>query len=306
MDRRAAGVEEPQQSPISRLHTYPTPDDGRSAVAAVTTLDELADNVGAVRSREVGFEEQLIHAIEDAPADRAIESVATYLVSQTEDMVLARQGHGGLSPDLISAVSDYGFISLRPLRGFNTVSDWLCHEISEEDDQRPTKRLISTMEMTLCGEQGTVSIDQWLEDEFFLRHLDRTTGEPKVWHLTSPERTVSVLVPARRLSTQQFELILGEVVARTIDDLERQRAAAESKSNLGVAADLERRIEDCRRFEEAVNQVVQGDQRGSGGKGWRPDWSRGTRDNLAPLQSAGLLPFDVLSKEEMSELLASA
>jgi hypothetical protein len=53
-------------------------------------------------------------------------------------------------------------------------------------------------------------------------------------------------------------------------------------------------------------QADAGGKRGGGENLWRPDWSRGTRENLAPLQSAGLLPFDVLSKEEMSDLLASA
>lgn len=302
-------ISQPAQSPISRLHTYPTPAEGRSGVVPISTLDGLADNVGAFRSGEERFEEQLIRAIQEAPRDRAADSVAVYLVSQTEDMVLARHGHGGLSSDLISAVSDYGFITLRPLRGFETASGWLGHEISQEVEPAPTRRLIEAMEEALGGEFSPVEIDEWLDDEFLIRHIERTSGEPKVWHLTSPERVISILVPARRLTLQQLELILDEVVRRTIDDLERQRAAAVSKSNLGVASDLERRIEDARFFERAVSGLViteSNGKRNSSKHLWRPDWSRGTRDNLAPLQSAGLLPFNVLSNEEMSDLLASA
>jgi hypothetical protein len=39
---------------------------------------------------------------------------------------------------------------------------------------------------------------------------------------------------------------------------------------------------------------------------WNPKWSDGTRVNLAPFQLEGLLPFEVLSEEEISDLLDTA
>ena len=46
--------------------------------------------------------------------------------------------------------------------------------------------------------------------------------------------------------------------------------------------------------------------RGGEANGWIADWSAGMSTNLAPFQQAELLPFDVLTDEEMSTLLASA
>ena len=247
---------------------------------------------------------QLLEAINTAGPEQAYESVSEYLVSQMEDMALARYGYGGLSDELIDHVAEYGFLSLRQLRGMKTPSAWLSHEIESEVDSRTAFELTEALERTL-GHGTTRQIDDWLAEEFFIRHLERTDGEPSVWHLTSPEGNVSVILPARRIDTQRLEMLVAEVVKREIADLERFRRATLNRGDHEQADAFEGQIHDVRQFEHAVLGLME-PSRGKSRDGvrWNPDWSKGTRFNLAPLQAAGLLPFQVLSDEEVASVQA--
>ena len=75
-------------------------------------------------------------------------------------------------------------------------------------------------------------------------------------------------------------------------------------------AECETLVADVRLFEDSVRSVLYGDK-SSGSKrvrsvAWNPDWSNGTRANLATFQRHGLLPFNVLSEKEMTALMATA
>jgi hypothetical protein len=197
-------------------------------------------------------------------------------------------------------------MTLRQLRDFKTPAAWLSHEIDHEVDSGTTRDLIDSIERTL-GLGNATKIDDWLVEEFFIRHLERTEGEPVIWHLASPEGAISLLVPARRLGTEQLELLIAEVATRQIDDLERFRKSALTRGDFEQADVVERQILDVKGFERAVlSLIVDGGAKKGSDPIWKPDWSKGTRFNLAPLQRAGLLPFKVLSDAEMSDLLASA
>jgi len=291
---------------MSRLHNYPVPDDRRSALVLHWSLDDLADQFGADKTLdEWEFGAELVEAISATGSENAYNSVAEYVVTQTEDMVTARHGHGGLSKSLIDTMVEYGFLTLRQLRGFKTPAAWLSYEIDNEVDSVTARDLIDLIEHTL-GLGNVTKIDDWLVEEFFTRHLERTDGEPVIWHLASPEGAVSLLVPARRLNTHQLEFLIAEVATRQIDDLERFRKSVLTKGDLEQADAFEGQILDVRVFEQAILSLIDGGAKKGSGTIWEPDWSKGTRFNLAPLQRAGLLPFKVLSDVEMSELLASA
>ena len=291
---------------MSRLHNYPVPDDRRSALVPHGSLDDLADQFGADKTLdEWEFGAELVEAISATGSENAYNSVAEYVVTQTEDMVTARHGHGGLSKSLIDTMVEYGFLTLRQLRGFKTPAAWLSYEIDNEVDSVTARDLIDLIEHTL-GLGNVTKIDDWLVEEFFTRHLERTDGEPVIWHLASPEGAVSLLVPARRLNTHQLEFLIAEVATRQIDDLERFRKSVLTKGDLEQADAFEGQILDVRVFEQAILSLIDGGAKKGSGTIWQPDWSKGTRFNLAPLQRAGLLPFKVLSDVEMSELLASA
>ena len=154
-----------------------------------------------------------------------------------------------------------------------------------------------------------VDVDEWLSQKFFQLHIDRTGGEPAIWQLTSKLGTVSVLVPARRLDRVRIETLIGEIASNNLDELERDRKAAVTRGDLEQADVFEEQILDVRGFEAALRSLIYPDVSGTRGgeaNGWTPDWSAGMRTNLAPFQQAELLPFDVLTDEEMSTLLASA
>ncbi|MGB7860514.1 MAG: hypothetical protein WBM90_08455, partial [Acidimicrobiia bacterium] len=301
---------QPQQSPIARLHNYPIPEQRRSAVVQHGSLDDLADHIGASGGRKLrdsGFGLALLAAINEASPAQAYESVSEYLISQTEDMVTARFGLGGLSDELIEAVENDGFISLKQLAGYRTPAAWISHEIEADVDARTAVDLIDAMERAL-GHGAPRRIDSWLEEEFFARHLDRMGGEPAVWHIRSPEGTIAILIAARRMEIAGLERIVSDVVSREVDDLERFRRSMITRGDFEQADVFEGQIHDVRQFERAVVSLMSGETiKGKGATSlWKPDWSKGTRANLAPIQRAGLLPFKVLSDDEMASVLASA
>jgi hypothetical protein len=187
-----------------------------------------------------------------------------------------------------------------------TPGDWLLHEISNEIGAGTGKQLIEGMERVLGRRGSPYLVDDFLADEFFVRHLDRSNGEPSVWHISSRNGTVALLVPARRFTTQQIELIIAEVVGRAIDELERSRSSLVKKGDLEALAEIEEKLDDVRRLERSLQGLIAEPSGRRRGPLWKPDWARGTRANMAPLQAAGLLPFDVLGPDEMSELMASA
>jgi Mrp family chromosome partitioning ATPase len=299
-------------SPISRLHSYPIPDERKSSLVPHGSLDVFAANLGTdskglTTSSELA--DSLLFAIRNVDPARAASSVREYLVPQTEDMVLARHGQGGLSSELTGAMSHYGFMSLKPLRGLRTPAEWLRHEVLTEVGEVGASELLEEMERAL-GHGTPYPIDAWLSAEFFRRHLERLKGEPEVCHLTSPGGSVSVLVPLRGLSAERLELIAAEVVERTLDEYDRARSVDSRETDWERAAVTEGQLQDARAFERIITSLTGSEveplKRDARSLRWKPDWTKGTRGNLASLQEAGLLPFEVLSYEEMTQLLVSA
>lgn len=299
-------------SPMNRLSTYAIPDERRSAAVQHSALGGLASNLGVVTPRQpsgVDLGGELLSAMTDVSSEKAYEAVADYVVSRAEDMVTARYGYGDLIESLIHDVSEYGFLSLRPVKHHRTVGSWIIEEIEREVASGSGAELVSQVERLIAGHQSDDGIDKWLDREFFHRHLERTGGQPEVWHLVSPQRTISLLLPARRLSAEKLEGVITEVVSATIDELERKRRDAVSRSELDTAAIYESQIDDARRFEKGLRSVLQGTR--VNGKRvktatWSPNWSDGTRANLAPFQLEGLLPFEVISEGEISDLVTTA
>ncbi len=231
-------------------------------------------------------------------------------MSATDDMLIARGGFGDLSEELAHDVDEFAFISLRPLRNHRTLAGWLKFEIGGETDEATAIEIIDGIERVLADRSGeVVDVDEWLSQKFFQYHIDRTGGEPAIWQLTSKRGTVSVLVSARRLDRVRIETLIREIATNNLDELERDRKAAVTRGDLEQADVFGGQILDVRGFEAALRSLIYPDVSGSRGgeaNGWIADWSAGMRTNLAPFQQAELLPFDVLTDEEMSTLLASA
>ena len=295
----------PDVSEAPRLHGHLIPEERHSSVVTHHSLTELVDQLGVSQfGRDDNLGVELLAALNGSSRDRAYEAVAEYVVSRTEDIATAHSGHGDLSEGLIKDVSVDGFISLKPLGDHRTVASWLTQEIEREVDPVIAVELLDEMHRVLSERfSSQPGLDNWLSAEFFRRHIARTHGQPVVWHLTSPAGSVGVLVPARRLNVERFETVLREVASLQIGEFERIRKEAAKLGDQETADEAKGRVDDVRQFEKAVTSLItngDGDRRPNNGLLWEPDWAVGTRPNLAPLQRAGLLPFDVLTEEEMA------
>lgn len=342
--REVPEVEEPRPSPISRLHSYPASDQKTSAGELRSLTDEIGrespfraegesgpsierDERGALSDSglagapgpEVAPEpgdlgasalgQELLDALSSSSEQQAAAAVANYLVTRTEDMMTGRYGFGDYSEELVKAVTEDGFVPLRPLKERRTVSSWLKQEIEREADQRTAASIIEEMERVISADRpAPASIDDWLAEEFFRRHLSRTNNEPTVWHLASPHRSIEILVPAARLTRGRVEQLIEDVARAKLDELTRFRDAATTRGDIEQADSYDRRVDDVREFKYALEAIVYGREGEDGDpeiKAWIPDWSLGVRANLALFQKVGLLPFPALSEDEVASIPAS-
>ncbi len=308
----------PASSPLSRLSHYPSPTH-RGPSGPPDSLHDLVERVGTLQEAAEAseFGRELLTALDGASPEVAFEAVADYLVSRVEDMMTASYGQGDFSDDVVDEVALSGFLPFRSLTEHPSVGRWLMDELHREIAPHTADAIVAEMEEILAVGTGreAVTVDEWLAGEFFLRHLKRTNGDPSVWHLTSEEGAVQVLVPAHRFDRQKIENLMTQVTSRVIDELERTSKTAHTKGDAEQAAILEARIREVRRMETSLGLLlgitVDEDtkvsrKRAKGGAWeWNPDWSAGYRANLAPLQRLGLLLFPVLTEDEMNSLLAT-
>jgi Mrp family chromosome partitioning ATPase len=309
----------PVSSPMSRLSHYPSPSHRGPGGPSADSLHDLVDRVGAlqVAAESSEFGRELLSALDGAPPEVAFEAVADYLVSRVEDMMTASYGQGDFSDDVVDEVALSGFLPFRSLTEHPSVGRWLMDELHREVAPHTADAIVVEMEEILAVGTGreSVTVDEWLAREFFLRHLKRTNGDPSVWHLTSEEGAVQVLVPAHRFDRQKIENLMTQVTSRVIDELERNSKTAHVKGDVEQAALLEARIREVRRMETSLGLLlgitvdeetkVSRKRSKAGAWEWNPDWSLGYRANLAPLQRLGLLLFPVLTEDEMNSLLAT-
>jgi Mrp family chromosome partitioning ATPase len=321
--RRSDQQEAPGPSPLTRLSNYPFPVERHSGAVPSSSLRDLADRVGSQGDEvdpvrvDQGDDElgsDLLHALGDASPAEAYEAVADYLVTRVEDMMVGVPGQDDFPAGLTGELHDNGFLPLRTVPDHHSVGSWLAEELHREASGSTSAGIVQEMERILGFATGadSLSFDDWLAEEFFSRHLRRTNGDPFVWHLTSEEGSTQVLAHATRFDRTSVEIVISDVARRMIDRLERDLKAANARGYSDRARVIESHLTDVRRFEVALGWLVgaegEGVQDGRGRKGhatgWNPDWTLGLRENLAPIQRAGLLPFPVLSEEEMDTFLA--
>ena len=306
------------QSPVSRLSHYPSPDRGLTGPPQ-DSLHNLADRIGTLQeaAQASDFGRELLSALDGASKEVAYEAVAEYLVSRVEDMMTAGYGEGEFSDAVIDEVTLSGYLPFRSLSEHQSVGRWLMDELHSELAPHTADAIVLEMEEILAAGTGldVVSVDEWLASEFFVRHLKRTSGDPSVWHLSSEDGAVQVLVSARRFDRQKIENLMTQVTTRIIDEQERTLKATNIRGDEEQAAVIEARIREVRRMESSlalligitVDEGTKVSRKRAKGEPWEwnPDWSLGYRANLAPLQRMGLLHFPVLTEEEMNSLVAT-
>jgi Mrp family chromosome partitioning ATPase len=325
---------EPQDgvgSPMNRLRQYPIPVEKHSGVLPSTSLRSLADRVsptGVDNERDQvqvddggdpldgdGLGSDLLRALSDTSPAEAYEAVADYLMTRVEDMMVAVPGQGDFSVGLTGDLHDNGFLPLRSVADHRSVGTWLAEELTREASGGTSDAIVKEMERILGFGSGVDSagFDDWFATEFFSRHLRRTNGEPFVWHLTSQAGTAQLLAHATRFDRTSIEIVISDMARKLIDRLERDFKAASATGYIERSHAIEAQLADVRQFEISFGGLIgmhpdgpADDRRSRKDRAgtWNPDWNLGFRENLAPLQRAGLLPFPVLTDEEMDTFLA--
>jgi hypothetical protein len=286
-------------------------------------MRDLADGLtsAAVMSREDpgsksdppdALGEEVLEAIEHSDDGRAYSPVSNYVVARIEDMMTAVAGQAKVSSGTIDVILRYGFIPLATVADHPSIGDQLVHELSAELGDALGQRLARAFARVLGGsDRGPVeALNDWISQEFFLRHIERTGGEPEVWHLTSDHGTVQLLVSARRFDQSRIERINVEIVRRILDYYQRAlREARESLDSDAIQA-IEEKLREIHLFEISLGMLQAGSSEEAKlvypwrsndrqPQGWNPVWSEGIRANIAPLQRLGLLAAPVLSEEEL-------
>lgn len=306
--------------PVSRLRFYPFPGEKglnpsregslRSLVGDLSEVEGGRPNTLPARDDELASD--LLGALGNAGHREAYEPVAEYVVARVEDVLTAVSGQENLSQELVEAVVQDGYIPLKPVRGHRTVGEWLIEELRWELGE-DGERVAAEFARLLGGEDAdgaAATLDSWLAAEFFPRHIERTQGEPEVWHVASAEGTLHALVYGRRLSQQRLDRFITNVVRRAIDGLQRQLEWARRGDDLDEVERLEVGLRDLHLFEVGLGMLQVGSSERARihypwrrseeqPNGWAPIWAEGIRPNIAPLQRLGLLAHPVLSDEEL-------
>lgn len=153
------------------------------------------------------------------------------------------------------------------------------------------------------------SLPEWLESEFFTRHVQQFKQRPIAWHVTSPKGTFQAFVLYHRLGRDTLrrlrDVYAGALVNRLKGDLQR----AEERRNARVSEELRFRIEDVEDFRDRILAIEQGrelhnrircrwkDEEESGRSGpYTPDLDDGVKVNIRPFQETGVLARDVIRK----------
>ena len=305
----------------TRLSTYPFPGakrtlSGEGSLALLSRdLNDLGESTPASPNGVTGLGEQILAEIEAAGPSSSYEAVAAYVVSRVEDLVTAVGGQEDVPPALVEKVTDGGYLILTPVKGHQTVGEWFVETMRFEVGEDLGQRLADEFARVLHGEDESAAqaIDVWLSSEFFSRHIERSGGEPEIWHLASTGGSVQLLVHARRLTDDRIGRIARQVVRRRVDELERLISAAREDDDPDAVDDRSEELKEVHKFEIALGQLrAAGSEearliypwRGSSGqpRGWSPIWTEGIKANIAPLQRLDLLPEPVLSEDELQEL----
>lgn len=198
----------------------------------------------------------------------------------------------------------------------------LCERMGEEPlDVRIEQELvergysgaqISQIEQLLCMNLGTgKSLRKYLYEKFFQQlsdHLNLFMYLPKtpfIWHLTSGDpasghSAIDLYVSIYTWSRDTLFRIKSVYVANRENALADRLAALDPTSASGKmeAALIKNQLQELRQFADKIDALL--------ASGYDPKLDDGVGKNIAPLQKAGLLSYDVLNSGQLKKYLNAA
>jgi Mrp family chromosome partitioning ATPase len=216
-----------------------------------------------------------------------------------------------------NSVVRYGFIPLFDIRGFSPIRARIRKEFDGPVGVRNARRLLVGIEKALAveaPEEGAdrYSINDWVVDRYWSRHVDDTDREPLVWHLSSRLGSIQALIDWTRLDRDHIDLFRTEMVRQRIETLRRKAKSAARSGKSAEAALFEDQSKDARSLDLSLGWLYDGTtpnariwypwRPNESPIGWRPNPRQGVKPHIAPLQRLDLLAFPVLTDEEMIRL----
>jgi len=146
------------------------------------------------------------------------------------------------------------------------------------------------------------SIEEWLERDFFKRHIQQFKQRPIAWHLVSSERNFEAFVLYHRLSRETLYKLRATYAGGFIGRLRAEQERARQANDARKVCDLQIKIEDVEEFRERIEKIERGDalqnrircrwkaEEAEGRPGpYAPDIDDGVKVNIRPFQESGLL-----------------
>ena len=135
-------------------------------------------------------------------------------------------------------------------------------------------------------------LDWWLRERYFKQHCGLFHNRPFVWHVWDGRKDgFSALVNYHRLDRAMLERLtysyLGWWIDRQRDQVRGEKAGSEAR--LGVALDLQGKLELILEGEPPYDVYVRWKELWEQPIGWEPDLNDGVRLNIRPFVEAGVL-----------------
>lgn len=184
-------------------------------------------------------------------------------------------------------------------------------------EEHLSRRIISCMESefgeenvdTLLTEMKRIlgkDLDAWLSTEFFKKHTSQYKKRPIIWHVKSERGGFECLLYYHKLDQDTLQKLKYQYLSKTLDfNNNKLHEQQEKLKTIGDkdARDIYKMIEE---LEETIDDINDFDKKSDAilKKGYAPVIDDGVMVNIAPLQDAGVLSYDVLSKSHITKAFA--
>lgn len=261
---------------------------------------------------------RFLSALEQIDPAEVIEEVETLLTSWVTSMVSTplRTHYANRN-----SIVRYGFAPLFDIRGFSPIRARIRKEFDGPFGARNARRFLAALDRVLTNsgpedEAQRYSINEWVIDRYWQRHVADTDREPVVWHLSSRHGTIQALIDWTRMDRDHIDGFRSEMVRQRVETLRRKAKSAARAGRSAEAAAFDDQMKDARSLDLALGWLYDGTtpnariwypwRPNESPIGWRPNPRQGVKPHLAPLQRLDLLAFPVLTDEEMMRLKPTA
>lgn len=144
-----------------------------------------------------------------------------------------------------------------------------------------------------------ITLDHWLEKEFFKGHTSQFKKRPIAWQLTSANGTFQVVIFCHKISLDMFKNLKVRYLARvqnyyrTLHERARSGELVSGGLTAGKISDIESELEE---FAGKLDELI--------GLPYEPLIDDGVRVNIAPFQKLGLLASPVLAAKDVDRAIA--